>query len=314
MLAVVTGAAGFIGSSLVDGLLEQGWSVRGVDSYTAYYPRKLKEAAVAEARSRPAFEFVEADLRSVDLDPLLDGAAVVYHLAAQPGVRLSWADGFSTYDELNIAVTQRLLESSRRVRPGRFVFASSSSVYGRAPRWPTTEDEPTLPHSPYGVTKLAAEHLCRAYAENFGVHSISLRYFTVYGPRQRPDMAIHRMISAAVRQQPFPLYGDGSHVRDFTFVGDVVEANIRAATADVASGTSINIAGGASTTVRELIRLVESKAGSPIPIETHPAQPGDVERTGGSIDRARRLLGWQPAVSLAEGVARQVAWQRSNGQ
>jgi UDP-glucuronate 4-epimerase len=190
------------------------------------------------------------------------------------------------------------------------VFASSSSIYGNARSYPTSEDDLPLPISPYGVTKLAAERLCSVYAEGWGVSAISLRYFTVFGPRQRPDLAIHRLIDAALSGRAFPLYGDGGQVRDFTYVDDIVEANLLAAAENVASGTVLNVAGGTAASVLDVVRIVENLIGGPVPLERHPAERGDVERTGGSTERASRLLGWTPRVGLEEGVSRQVAWQR----
>jgi nucleoside-diphosphate-sugar epimerase len=307
---LVTGAAGFVGSHLVESLLAEGHDVVGVDAFTPYYDRATKEANLAAARSSDRFRLVEADLRDTDLRPLLDGVDVVYHQAAQPGVRLSWSDGFATYDSCNVLATQRLLEAALQAGVGRFVYASSSSVYGNADRYPVQESDLPRPHSPYGVTKLAAEHLCGLYAANHGLSTVALRYFTVYGPRQRPDMAFHRLIESALDGQAFPLYGDGSHVRDFTFVGDVVAANVRAADADVAPGTVVNVCAGGSTAMRDVIDAVGVAVGSPVPVERHPEQPGDVQRTGGSNDAARRQLGWEPQTALTDGIAAQVAWHR----
>lgn len=226
-------------------------------------------------------------------------------------MRLSWSDGFQTYDECNVLATQRLLEAARQAGTPRVVYASSSSVYGNAGRYPVLETDLPRPHSPYGVTKLAAEHLCNLYARNYGVSTVSLRYFTVYGPRQRPDMAHHRLIEAALDQTNFPLYGDGSHIRDFTFVGDAVRANVLAGTADVAPGTVVNICAGGSTVMRDLIDAVGKAVGQPVPVEQQPEQPGDVRQTGGSNELAAMELGWSPATSLADGIAAQVDWHRS---
>ena len=266
---------------------------------------------LATALAHPEFELVEADLIDTPLAPLLDGVDVVFHLAGQPGVRLSWAEGFRTYNELNVNVTQRLLEAARSASLQRFVYASSSSIYGQAAVAPTPEDHSTRPFSPYGVTKLAAELLCTAYAANFGVPTVCPRYFTVYGPRQRPDMAINRMVMGALNGESFPLYGDGEQIRDFTFVADVVEATYRCGVADVAPGTVLNVAGGSSTRLIDLVGLVGDALGSPVQIDWRPSQAGDVFRTGGDIARAQSLLGWSPQVSLAEGVVRQVQWHRS---
>lgn len=217
MRHLVTGAAGFIGSQLVEALLGAGEEVVGLDAFTPYYDRSQKEANLADVRDQPCFQLIEADLRDADLESLLAGVNVVYHQAAQPGVRLSWSEGFAAYDGCNVLATQRLLEACRATGVDRVVYASSSSVYGNADYYPVTEADLPRPHSPYGVTKLAAEHLCSLYAANYGLSTVSLRYFTVFGPRQRPDMAFHRLIEGALVGDPFPLYGDGSHVRDFTF-------------------------------------------------------------------------------------------------
>ena len=311
MPQLVTGAAGFIGSHLAEALLDDGHEVVGVDAFTPYYDRAEKEGNLCRLLADDRFRFVEADLRDTDLDSLFDGIDVVYHQAAQPGVRLSWSDGFATYDSCNVLATQRVLEAARRAGVGRVVYASSSSVYGNADSYPVAETDLPRPHSPYGVTKLAAEHLCGLYAANHGVSTVSLRYFTVYGPRQRPDMAFHRLIEGALDQTPFPLYGDGSHVRDFTYVGDIVRANVLAGRADAAPGTVVNVCAGGSTVLRDVIDAVGAAVGSPVPVEQHGEQPGDVQRTGGSNDAARRLLGWEPQTVLADGIAAQVAWHRS---
>jgi UDP-glucuronate 4-epimerase len=319
--ALVTGAAGFIGSNLVDALLADGHAVVGVDSFSPYYPRADKEANLDGARQHASFSLIEADLRTATLGGMLDGVDVVFHEAGQPGVRLSWSDGFAEYDTANVLATQRLLEAVKAHNDGaaangttgvgRFVFASSSSLYGNAPSYPTRETDLPRPHSPYAVTKLAAEHLCGLYAANWGVPTIALRYFTVYGPRQRPDMAMHRLIEAALGGPPFPLYGDGRHVRDFTFVADVVDANLRAARVPTEPGTVVNIAGGGTTMMRDLIELVGDLAGRPVPIEPLEARAGDVERTGGATDRARELLGWEPHVTVPQGVQAQLTWHRA---
>ena len=310
MKALVTGAAGFIGSTIADALLARGDSVVGVDCFTDYYDRDSKESNLAAARRHPHFEFVETDLRFAVIEPLLDGIDVVFHQAAQAGVRLSWSDRFAEYESHNVLATQRLLEAAKHVGGPKIVYASSSSVYGNAAQYPTSEDDLPSPHSPYGVTKLAAEHLCNLYASNWGVRTVSLRYFTVYGPRQRPDMACHRLIKAALAGDAFPMYGDGSAIRDFTYVGDIAAANLAAAQADCAPGTVVNVAGGSSIAMRDLIALVGDLVGSPPNLEPHPRQPGDVLRTGGTVDRARELFGWEPATALRDGLDAQVAWHR----
>ena len=310
-IALVTGAAGFIGSRLCEGLLENGYAVRGLDALTSYYDPERKRANLTAARRHDAFTLVEGDLRHLPLGDLLDGVDVVFHQAGQPGVRASWDVGFADYVEHNVLATQRLLEAVRQSCPhARVVFASSSSVYGEGGRFPVEETDTLRPHSPYGVTKLASEQLCHVYADNFGLSTVVLRYFTVYGARQRPDMALYRLIAAALGGDPFPLFGDGGQIRDFTHVSDVVEANLAAARADVPSGIVCNISGGSSATLAELIDLVSTAAGVPVPVVRCPAQAGDVRRTGGSSQSAARLLGWTARTTLADGLREQVKWQR----
>jgi UDP-glucuronate 4-epimerase len=308
MRALVTGAAGFIGSHLVERLVDDGHHVRAVDCRTPYYDVSQKDRNVASIGRLPRCEIFDADLRFSDLGPLLDGIDVVFHQAAQPGVRGSWATGFTAYVEHNVLATQRLLEAVTTRDLRRFVYASSSSVYGDVPSFPTNEEDLPRPQSPYGVTKLAAEHLCGVYARNWGVPTVSLRYFTVYGPRQRPDMAMHRLVEAALGGKPFPMYGDGQQVRDFTYVEDVVRANVLASSAEVSPGTVINVAGGTHTTLCDVVGLLEDLLGCPVPLERREAERGDVVRTGGSTQRAAELLGWHPTVPLDDGLARQVAW------
>lgn len=310
MRALVTGAAGFIGSTLVDDLLEDGHDVIGVDAFTDYYDAAAKWANLTGALRSNRFRLVEADLRSYDPAELFDGVDVVFHQAGQPGVRLSWADGFQTYVDCNVSVTQRVLEASRRSGVARFVYASSSSIYGNAPAYPVTEETLPQPFSPYGVTKLAGEHLCSLYAANFGLSTVSLRYFTVYGPRQRPDMATHRLVEAALHGTEFPLFGDGSHVRDFTFVGDIVAANRAAGAASVEPGLVVNVCGGSSTSMHQLIDVVGKAVGAPVRLDVQSEQRGDVLRTGGDHGKALTALGWEPKVSLVEGVTAQVEWHR----
>lgn len=313
MRVVVTGCAGFIGSHLTEAALAAGDTVVGIDALTDYYDVAVKRqnlAAGAGAAANGRFTFVEADLQTADLEPLLDGADVVYHQAGQPGVRLSWSAGFESYVGRNVIATQRLLEAAVRTRPARFVYASSSSVYGNAAAYPTDEQVLPQPHSPYGVTKLAAEHLCGLYAANWDVPTTALRYFTVYGPRQRPDMGFHKFLSAALTGAALPLYGDGEQVRDFTYVGDVVAANLAAGLSDVPPGTVVNVAGGGAVTVNELLQLLAEIAGRELRIERLPEQAGDVRATGGTIDLARRLLGWQPQTDLRAGLTAEHDWLR----
>jgi nucleoside-diphosphate-sugar epimerase len=305
---VVTGVAGFIGSALAEHLVRSGAEVHGVDCFTPYYDAEVKVCNLETLRDAEGFDLVQADLRECDLQSILDGAHIIFHLAGQPGVRLSWADGFGEYVSHNVLATQRLLEAARELRVRRLVFASSSSVYGNAAVYPTTEQSLPRPFSPYGVTKLAAEHLCRLYSDNWGLPTVSLRYFSVYGPRQRPDMAVHRLIEAALQGRPFEMYGDGDQIRDFTYVDDVVAATISAGTEDAPAGTVMNVAGGSATTMTDLIQQVGSACDRKIEVHLSPVQAGDVDRTAGSIDLARGLLGWRPLTDLTTGLAHQVEW------
>jgi UDP-glucuronate 4-epimerase len=309
MRYVVTGSAGFIGRHVCSELLERGHDVAGIDAFTDYYDTSLKRSNAEWLGRHRGFRGVEADLASADVDDLFAGADAVIHLAGQPGVRLSWADGFEVYVERNISASQRVLEAARRTGVPRLVLASSSSVYGNAPVYPTTEGSPTRPFSPYGVTKLAMEQLATAYADNWRLPVVMLRYFTVYGPGQRPDMGMHRFIEHVAAGEPVPVYGDGEQVRDFTYVADAVDATIAASTADLPEATIINVAGGSSSTVNEVLRLVSASVGRTLTTHQLPEQPGDVRITGGAIDRARRMLRWEPEVPLAEGIKRQVAHQ-----
>jgi len=306
--SLVTGAAGFIGSHLCERLLQEGHRVIGVDVFTAYYPRAVKEANLAGLRGHPEFRFVEMDLARADLAPVVAQADVIFHQAGQPGVRASWGTEFDLYLDHNIRATQQLLEAvkgSARLR--RLVFASSSSVYGQTEDLPLREESLPRPYSPYGVTKLAAEHLCSLYHANHGVPTVALRYFTVYGPRQRPDMGFHKFIQAALEDRPIPVYGDGEQTRDFTYVADVVEANWLAL-APSAVGQVFNIGGGSRSSVNQVLAALEEILGKPIRRERRPPQPGDVRHTWADTTRARDSLGFTPRVSLREGLARQVEW------
>jgi UDP-glucuronate 4-epimerase len=302
---LVTGCAGFVGSHVVETLLRRGHDVLGVDAFTDYYQREVKESNIRSAQKDVAFSIVEADLAGDSIAPLLDGIDGVFHLAAQPGVRGSWGDTFDVYLRDNVFATQRLFEAAARSGV-RVVFASTSSVYGNAESYPTHEEMLPRPVSPYGVTKLACESLARTYAECFGLEAIVLRYFTVYGPRQRPDMAFARIISALLGETPFPVYGTGDQSRDFTYVGDAAEATV-AAMADGHAGTTYNVGGGSETTLREVIALVERLAGRDLTVRYEPAAAGDVRRTAADTTRIRSELGWRPQTSLADGLESQLA-------
>lgn len=307
MRVVVTGAAGFIGSHLSERLLAAGHEVVGIDSFADYYEKARKEQNLETSRSNDRFHFAAADLVDADLDPLLDGAAVVYHLAGQPGVRPSWGNLFDRYVRDNVIATQRLLEALKEVPIKRFVFAGSSSVYGDAERFPTKETALPRPVSPYGVTKLAAEHLTLLYTRNFGIPAVSVRYFTVYGPRQRPDMAFSRFMQAMTAGEDIEVFGDGEQTREFTYVSDAVDGTIKASTADVV-GEIFNLGGGSRVTVNKVLSTLEEISGLIVRRQNLPAAPGDPRHTGASINLARERLGWEPRVSLAEGLAKQWEW------
>jgi UDP-glucose 4-epimerase len=306
-VALVTGAAGFIGSHLCQRLERDGWRVRGVDCFSPYYDPAQKERNVAGLVRGPRFELKRVDLGTADLRELLEGVDTAWHLAAQAGVRSSWGRSFAEYTAQNINATQRLLEAAVGSGLRRLVFASSSSVYGEAPIYPMPEDGPLRPISPYGVTKLAAEHLARLYALAYRVPTVSLRYFTVYGPRQRPDMAFHRFFRAILGGEELTLFGDGSQSRDFTFVEDVTQANLLAAEHGE-PGEVYNISGGSRITVQEVIRMMERITGKTARVVRQPGQSGDPHDTGGDPSRAREQLGFRPQIGLEEGLGRMAEW------
>ena len=316
--AVVTGAAGFVGSHLVDRLLKQGYEVAGIDSFEDYYPRPYKEANVAGARRSPGYSLIEEGLlaladggagRDSRLDALLEGADLVVHLAAQAGVRASWGTSFRVYTDNNVLATQMVLEACRRVGVPKVVYASSSSVYGDTDRLPMHEDALCLPVSPYGVTKLAGEQLCRLYWKNHGVPAVSLRFFTVYGPRQRPDMAFHRFLRAMHHGEPLEMYGAGDQTRDFTFVSDIVEGILSAAACG-RDGAVYNLGGGSRVTLLQAIRVLEGSSGLRADIRSEATQAGDVRHTWADLARARDELGYAPRVALEEGLRQEAEWYR----
>ncbi len=307
---LVTGAAGFIGSNLSRRLLERGSEVRGVDSFTDYYPRSRKESNLEPLRGRGGFEFVEADLATCQLEGLLEGVGGICHLAAQAGVRASWGESFGVYLDCNIRSTQRLLEAVKERDIERFVYASSSSVYGETDELPMREDGRTRPVSPYGVTKLAAENLAVLYHRNYAVPTVSLRYFTVYGPGQRPDMAFYRFIRAGLRREPITIYGDGSQTRDFTFIDDIVEGTIRALDGGPA-GEVLNMGGGSRVTLNEAISEIERALGHGVERRHVDTARGDVTDTLADTRRIENELGFRPSTRLSLGIARQCEWMAS---
>ncbi len=302
---LVTGCAGFIGSHLCERLLADGHSVTGIDALTDFYDSQLKRQNLAPLLASKRFSFIFRELLDTE-ESLLQDAEVIFHLAARPGVRTSWGREFETYVRYNILSTQYLLDCASRSRTlKRIVFASSSSIYGDSPTERVKEDQPKNPISPYGVTKLAAEHLCWAYAAQSGIPVVALRLFTVYGPRQRPDMAFHRLIHAALTRTKFVLYGDGDQRRDFTHVQDVVGAFLLAAKSSQPS-QAFNIAGGGIVNMNEAVTLVEDLTGVSIEVERVKPQSGDVRQTGADLSRSRDILGYEPRVSLREGLKAQV--------
>jgi UDP-glucose 4-epimerase len=311
MKALVTGAAGFIGSHLIPRLLDSGAEVVGIDCFADYYARSVKERNLEPLLARPAFRFVEDMIQTAPLDALLDGVTTVFHLAAQAGVRKSWGEDFRVYTTHNVDATQRLLEAVKDRRLHRFVYASSSSVYGDVATIPMREDSYLQPVSPYGVTKLAAEHLCHLYHVNYGLPAVSLRYFTVYGPRQRPEMAIAKFVDAVLDGRKIPFYGDGSSRRDYTYIDDIVDGVVRSL--DRCEGYEIyNLGESATTSLAELVEQIGRLCGKTPILDRQPMQPGDVLLTCADVSKARAKLGYAPKVPVAEGLRRYVEWVRAS--
>jgi UDP-glucose 4-epimerase len=305
---LITGAAGFIGSHLAEQCLERGCRVTGLDAFTDYYSESLKRRNIETALRHPAYRLVEGDLLQLDIDALLEDVSIVFHLAAQPGVRISW-DQFDVYARLNVMATQRLLHTARGRELDRVVIASSSSVYGDAEMLPTREDVLPRPVSPYGVTKVAAEHLAQVYWRNFGVPCVCLRYFTVYGPRQRPDMGFHRLLVRALADEPFEVYGDGEQTRDFTFVADAVAGTLAAAERGT-EGASYNLGGGSRRSLKSVLDLLEGLLDRPVARVYRDSQPGDARDTAADIGLAGRDLGYRPSFDFSQGLEAQLNWQR----
>lgn len=306
---LVTGAAGFIGSHLVEALLKAGKRVIGVDQFNDYYDPNLKRQNIAGCLNNPQLKLIEGNIENLNWSEILPEVEVIYHQAAQAGVRASWGQSFHWYTERNINATQILLEAAKDApNLKRFVYASSSSIYGNAETLPTQETVCPQPVSPYGITKLAAERLCFLYYRNFGVPATSLRYFTVYGPRQRPDMAFHKFFKAVLTDQPLSIYGDGRQTRDFTFVSDCVAANLAAGRVPGAIGEVFNIGGGSRVALTDVIATMQEIVGHKIPVNFTEAARGDARDTSADVTKAQNILGYQPQVSLAAGLQQEWEW------
>jgi UDP-glucose 4-epimerase len=310
MKSLVTGCAGFIGSHLAERLLGEGHEVVGIDNFSDYYSREIKEKNIERLLNSQKFKLIEADINTLDLKKVMEGVDYVFHQAAQAGVRASWGGNFRIYTDSNILATQALLEAAKDSNIKKFVYASSSSIYGDVDSLPMRESDVPRPVSPYGVSKLAGEHLCYLYWKNFRVPTIALRYFTVYGERQRPDMAFHRFIKAILAGGEIVVYGDGEQTRDFTYVADIVEANILAAEYKK-SGKVFNIGGGNRISINRVIELLEELTGLKARVKYVETQKGDVRDTYADISLAREELGFEPRTDIKEGLRREIEWIKS---
>ena len=306
---IVTGVGGFIGSNLAEALLNQRETVIGIDQFNDYYDPTLKRQNISHFQDYTSFKLIEDDIQSLNWSELLADIDVVYHQAAQAGVRASWGQGFRAYTERNINTTQIILEAAKEApQLKRLVYASSSSVYGNAETFPTPESVCPQPVSPYGITKLAGEQLCNLYYQNFSIPCVSLRYFTVYGPRQRPDMAFHKFFKSILQDEPISIYGDGQQTRDFTFINDVIMANLAAATVPEAVGEVFNIGGGSRVVLAAVIDMMEEIIGHPIQRNFLETARGDARHTSADVSKAQKILGYQPKVSLSEGLRQEWEW------
>lgn len=314
MHCLITGVAGFVGSSLADRLLRDGCKVKGIDCFLDYYSRDIKQANLTNALKNPNFELIDGNLLNLDLEKELAGITHVFHQAGQAGVRASWGKYFETYTANNILATQKLLEAAHAIRAQRvlekIVYASSSSIYGNAESFPTTEKLTPKPVSPYGVTKLAAEHLVSLYASQYALPTVSLRYFTVFGPRQRPDMAFNRFIRSKLRDQEIVIYGDGQQTRDFTYIDDIVEANILAALKGN-HGEVFNIGGGTQSSLNHILDLIQNNMGK-LKVLTESSQLGDARHTSADTSKARSQLGYLPKVGLEDGIRAEIEWLKTS--
>ncbi|MEW6145231.1 MAG: NAD-dependent epimerase/dehydratase family protein [Thermodesulfobacteriota bacterium] len=312
MKILVTGAAGFIGSHLAERLIKEGYEVKGVDSFLDYYPRRIKEHNLKGLAGEKGFEFIEGDILGLELDKLLDGVEAVFHQAAIAGVRSSWGVRFDEYVRNNISGTQLLLEAFKdRRRLKKFVYASSSSVYGDSDELPIKETSPLKPVSPYGVTKLSGEQLAYLYYKGYGVPVVSLRYFTVYGPRQRPDMAFHKFLKAVLTGGGIEVYGTGEQTRDFTFIGDAVDANLAAFSKGI-DGEAYNVGGGSRIKLIECIRIIEEISGKKANLEFGDPQRGDARHTYADVSKAEKDFGYSPRVGIREGLTEHYDWLKDN--
>ena len=312
MKSVITGVAGFIGSHLAEKLLQLGHEVVGVDKFLDNYPQPFKENNLSGLRGHERCKFIDRDVMGLDLHQLLDGVDYLFHLAGQPGVRASWGTEFGRYTENNVMATQMLLEAAKGKKLRKFVYASTSSVYGDTSDLPMREDGLTRPVSPYGVSKLAAEHLCYLYCKAFAVPTVALRFFTVYGPRQRPDMFFHIFMRGLLRSEEIPLYDDGEQTRDFTYCSDIIDGVLGAANYP-GSGEVFNLGGGSKTSLLNAIALVERIAGRKARLKRCDRQKGDVRHTSASLEAARSKIAYAPSVNLEEGLVRQWQWIQTLG-
>jgi len=306
MRCLVTGCAGFIGSHLAEKLVQSGFEVIGIDSFTDYYDQIIKESNMQGLLSSEGFTLIRQDLLSIDLGKLLEGVDYIFHHAAQPGVIASWGRRFDTYVNNNILATQRILESAKEISLKLFIFASSSSVYGDC-KLPMREDRLLSPISPYGVSKLACENLCYSYWKNFGVPIVSLRYFTVYGPRQRPDMAFHKFIRAILKGEEITIYGDGNQTRDFTYIDDAVNANFLVIE-KACTGETFNIGGGSYISVNGAIKLLEEIVEKRARIRYIERKKGEMQATWANIEKAKKMLRYSPRFDLKEGLRKEIEW------
>lgn len=312
MKSLITGVAGFIGSHLAEKLLQAGHEILGVDKFLDNYHRGFKDNNLAAISGHPQFSFLNQDLLAADLKQLLGGVNYVFHLAGQPGVRASWGRDFGRYSENNLMATQKLLEAAKDLKLSKFVYASTSSVYGDTDDLPMREEGRTRPVSPYGVSKLAAEHLCYLYWQAFGVPTVSVRLFTVYGPRQRPDMFFHIFMRALTRGEDVALYDDGEQTRDFTFCSDIVNGIVAAALYP-GSGEVFNLGGGTETSLLDAIAMIEKITGLNAKLKRFDRQKGDVRHTHASIEAAKGKLGYAPRVPLEVGLAQEWDWIKTLG-